>query len=454
MLWQILHQLKSKDSAVRRKAVEQLCLKPNERAARVLGAVLNDSDADVRRLAATALGKLEDEQRFGVLLGALKDRDAGVLQAVIAALKKGPPGQVVMAVEPLLQHPDAGVRGQAAQTLDAIGWRPDEPEQEIWYRVAKGQFFQAAGFGAAALPALEAALQYSSSSMAAEAVEALGHIADPRAARSLLQAVKSPDPAVCIAAVVALTRSGAAEALIPIQALLRNRNAQVRVVAIEALGRLRAAGATEAVCALLQDPVWEVRREAAEALGRLGDCQAVAALSAALGDSDADVREAATIALGSLGDSRAIGPLVLALKDPTSGVRRIAAATLSRIDTDWSSLPEARAAAEELKPALHDNDPGVRHFVSHLLAAMNATEPGNAPLASPGSATPEQRRNLAVTCFLRILSDPDRDLRQAAAEALGRLGGDGAAAGLARARRDLDAGVRFAAEEAIVLLGG
>jgi HEAT repeat protein len=81
MLWRILHQLKSKDAAVRCKAGEDLCHKPNERSFRVLAAALNDSDAEVRRLAVTALGKLEDPDRFGVLLGALKDRDSGVLQA-------------------------------------------------------------------------------------------------------------------------------------------------------------------------------------------------------------------------------------------------------------------------------------------------------------------------------------------------------------------------------------
>src|SRR4029077_7689911 len=105
-----------------------------------------------------------------------------------------------------------------------------------------------------------------------------------------------------------------------------------------------------------------------------------------LRDGEPDVREAVAGALGSLGNARAIGPLVLALRDPTSGVRRIAAATLSRIDTDWSSLPEARAAAEELAPALHDNDPVVRHFVGHLLAAINAVVPGSALVTS---ATPD-----------------------------------------------------------------
>ena len=87
------------------------------------------------------------------------------------------------------------------------------------------------------------------------------------------------------------------------------------------------------------------------------------------------MREATAIALGGLNDRRAIGPLVLALKDQASGVRRIAAAALSRIDENWSASPEARAAVEELKPALYDRDPDVRHFVSHLLVSLGAMEP-------------------------------------------------------------------------------
>jgi HEAT repeat protein len=455
MLWQTLHQLKSKDPAVRRKAVEQLCEAPNERAGRVLGAMLRDVDAQVRRLAAVALGKLEDDERFLPLLGALHDLDGCVVQAAIAALKKGDPEQVVPAVEPLLRHPEPGVRGQAAQTLEFLGWRPNDRDDEIWFRVAKGQFFQAAGLGVEALPALEAALASCSPGMAPRLIEALGHLGDPAVVRPLLQALRSGEPASCIAAVTALSRLGVAEVTSALPSLLKHRNAQVRATAIEAVGRLQVIRAAEQVRKLLQDPAWEVRREAAEALGRLKDFESVEALARTLQDSDADVREAVVVALGSVGNASAIGPLVLALRDPASGVRRIAAATLSRLDTDWSSLPEARAAAEELKPALHDNDPGVRHFVGHLLAAMNAAAPDKVPLASPPpESVTERRRMLAVTCFLRVLNDVDPELRQAAAHALGRLGGEGTAAALSRARNDQDSGVRAAAEEALRAISG
>jgi HEAT repeat protein len=61
----------------------------------------------------------------------------------------------------------------------------------------------------------------------------------------------------------------------------------------------------------------------------------------------------------------------------------------------------------------------------------------------------EKRRKLAASLFLAILCDSDRDLRQAAAEALGRLGERRAEPALSRTLRDPDAGVRLAAERAL-----
>lgn len=452
MLWLTHRQLKSKDAAARREAVAQLCEAPSARAVQPLRTALEDEDAEVRRLAALALGKLADDRGLEPLLAALRDRKAEVVVAVIGALKRFSDQRVVPALVPLLRHADAAVRGHAAQALEFLGWRPASREDEIWTLVARGLFSRVVSFGAVAVPALEAALVSTTSSLCVGAIEALGHIGDKRVLRPLLHALKSPDPGVCIAAVDALCRLGEAEAVEPLIGLLRHVNGQVRVAAVEALGRLRAPAAVKPICAVLKDRVWEVRREAAEALGRLHDPAAVEGLVARLGDEDADVREATAVALGTLGDRRAIGPLVLMLKDSTSGVRRIAAAALARIDTDWNSSSEARGVTEELKSALQHDDPGVRHFVGQLLANLGATGPEAATYhASEESAvsSPARRRKLAVSLFVTLLSDPDRDLRQAAAEALGCLGDSRAQPALLRAEGDPDVGVRAAAERAL-----
>lgn len=452
MLWVIQRQLRSKKAEVRRRAVEQLYQAPQPRAFATLRKALGDADPEVRRLAASALGKLDDERVVEPLLGALRDRHAEVQRAAIAALKRVPGDRVQLALAPLLRNPDAGVRGQAAQALEFLGWHPPKREDEIWLLVAKGQCARAAAFGAAALPALELALNSSPYSLAVAVVQALGEVRDPRVIRLLLTALKASDPAVCVAAVDTLAKIGDLQALEPLIGMLRHANGSVRLAAVEALSSLGAATALEQLRALLRDPLWDVRRAVAQTLGRLKDTRAVEALTQSLSDADADVREATAMALGSLTDRRAIGPLVLALKDSTSGVRRIAAAALSRIDEDWSSSAEARAVVEQLKASLPENDPSVRHFVGQVLVSLGAATPEVTSITQfDGSSvsTPAKRRKLAVSLLQAILCDSDRDLRQAAAEALGRLGDGRAEPALLRAVGDADAGVRSAAEQAL-----
>jgi HEAT repeat protein len=272
----------------------------------------------------------------------------------------------------------------------------------------------------------------------------------------LCDSLHSPEPAICIAAVEALGKvggEGAVEALIP---CLRSNHTQIRSESARALGILGAAEATGLISKLLEDKEWEVRREAASALGKLNNREALEPLSKVLDDTDSDVREAAALALSKMADRRAVGPLVLALKDEVASVRRIAAAGLSRIDPDWVSLPETRAAAEKLKFAIQDADPAVRFFVAQLLVNLGEMNPetllGFSPedqLASPAI----KRRRMATNLFIALLDDRDRDIRQAAAEALGQLGGDRAKQALTRATGDPEGDVAIAAQIALQTFG-
>jgi HEAT repeat protein len=450
MHWLTQRQLKSKQAETRRKAAAQLGRVPVPGDLKPLSEALGDEDAEVRRLAATALGRLEAADRVEPLLGVLSDRDPEVLKAAVLGLKRAVEERVLSGISPLLRHSDAGVRACAAQVLEGLGFVPATREEEAWLMVAKSQLSRAVMLGAVALPAIEMALRSGSSSVCAAAVDALGRLGDARALRSVIGALRSADPAVCVAAVDALRRLGDAQAVEPLIQALRHRSSQVRLAAVEALGHLRQPPAVEPVRALLADPDWGVRREAAEALGKLRDRRGLEALTQSLGDADGDVREAAANSLGSLADRRAIEPLVLALKDSTSGVRRIAAAALARIDPDWSSSPEARAAAEQLKPALNDEDPNVRHFVAQLLVGLGAMEAPTQPEDDlENVSSPAKRQKLAVSLFLAVLCDVDADLRHAAAEALGELGDSRAQSALMKAQADPDPEVRVVASGAI-----
>jgi len=417
---------------------------------------LRDSDVEVRRLVAAALGKSEDEGRISSLVRALTDSDPGVVKAAILALKRVANEKVTLALIPLLRHTDSGVRGYAAQVLETTRWQPDNREEESWFLVSRGYFSRVVGYGPAAFPALEAAAVSNVSSLAIKAVEALGHINDPRVQRLLAETLKSDDPNVVVATLNVIRRLGEAKLATAVVGVLRHGNPQVRAAAAEALGQLRPTSVTERLTPLLADSVWEVRRQAAEALGRLRDPSAVDGLVRTLKDLDVDVREAAALALGNLVDRRAIGPLVLALKDTTSSMRRMAAAALARISPRWNTTSEARSAVLELKEALQHEDSNVRHFVSLLLPSLGEEPSESAPGTEPGStssASAANRRKLAIDLFETLLGDMDLDLRRSAAEALGQLGDTHSRSALQRARSDVDPDVRSAAERALQLLG-
>lgn len=455
MLWWTQRQLKSKNAAVRHKAVAALCQAPSARHLPLLRGLLNDADPEVRRVVVTAIGQLQEDDCVEALISTLQDPDAGVVRAAITALRRTPDERVIRALTPLLRHGDANIRVCVAQTLESLNWQPKSREEQIWMAVARGHFSRAASFGPEAVEALESAMHSAAYGARVRAVEALGSINHPRSRRTLRQALKSSDAAVSIAALDALSSQGGPDAVEAIVPMLRHANSGVRVAAIEALSRLGAGSTVPLLQALLEDANWDVRRAAAEALGRLQDPRAVVPLTRALQDADADVREAGAMALGNLSDRQAIGPLILALKDPHSSVRRIASGALTRIDPQWSRSPEAGAVVEQLKASLGDADSAARHFVEQLLVNLGALPPKDTPAAGQEAdeaaavSSPLKRRKLAVSLYLAMLCDRDRDLRQAAAEALGRLGESRVEAALARALTDGDHGVRWAVEQAI-----
>ena len=457
MLWLTIRQLKSGTAGARRKAARELWREPSPRGLNALAeAVLADEDSEVRQIAASALGRSLDPRRFDPLVKAVRAKHPDVIRSAMLGLRRSTDERVIPALVPLLGHRDFSVRAGAGQTIDTIPWIPKERNERVAFYVAKGWFERAAAAGPDAIPALQLTVETGPVSTAVRAVEALGVIGDPSVVPLLKKSLRSPEPAVCIAAADALGKVGGRDAVEALTHCLSSELTQLRAASVQALGRLGAAEATGLICKMLRDKEWEVRREAAYALAKLNNLEALEPLASALEDPDSDVRDAAALALGRMGNRRAVGPLVLALKDEVTSVRRIAAASLSRIDPDWISLPETRSAAEQLKVAIQEAEPAVRFFVAQLLVNLGELAPdaiaGLAPedhLASPAI----KRRRMATHLFVAMLEDRDRDLRQAAAEALGRLGGDRARQALTRASNDPDGDVAAATQMALQAMG-
>jgi HEAT repeat protein len=457
MLWLTIRQLRNGTAGTRKKAAQDLDRDPSPRALSALAAAtLTDPDAEVRRLAAVALGRLGHPGRYEPLLKALRDKEPEVIKAAMSGLRRATDERVTRELVPLLHHQNFGVRTSAAQTIDTIRWVPRDGEERLWFQIAKGWYERAAASGAEALPALQLTIQTGPGSAAVRAVEALGKISDPRVVKLLRTCLQSDEVAVRITAADSLGKVGGAEAVETLTACLRSTQVQVRVASVQALGKLQVAEATGVICKLLRDKEWEVRQEAAVALGRLKSSEACQPLAAALDDSDADVREVAAMALGKIGDRRSVGSLVLALKDEVASVRRMVAASLARIDPDWVTLPETRTAAEQLKVAIQNAEPAIRFFVAQLLINLGDLAPdalfgltSEDHLASPAI----KRKRMATNLFIGLLEDPNRDVRQAAAESLGYLGGERARQALTRTAGDADGDVAAAINVALQALG-
>jgi len=446
MLWLTKQQLKFANVVARRRLVHSICQKPvtDPQVVEVLLELLGDSDAEVRCVALTAIGKTEDTRRTEAVRRGLADADPSVRNAAILGAKRLKDDSLATNLASILQDPDFGLRASAAMVLDAIGWRPTSPAEEIRLHIARGQLQRAAAVGVPAIAPLEALLNHGPVNLRPKAVDALSRIDDPAVLKSILAALRSNETPVCVAAVDVIGKISnpeLADALVP---LLKHKEALVRTTAVDALGKLGVTKHTEAMAALLKDAHWDTRQTAANSLAKLKDPKAVPALAAALSDPDGDVREACALALGAFRDRSAIAPLVHALKDSASSVRRIAAAALARIDEDWSSSPEAQPALEQIKVAEASKPTGLR-----VGGGQGLRKPVEPVPAAKSPADPEKNLKHAVNLFTAILSDSDRDLRQAAVEALGRLGGLRAEAALTRALRDADAGVQSAAELAL-----
>ena len=453
MLWLILQQLKSGDPEKRRQAVERLAAVEGTRALDGLAKAVNDKSTEVRVAAVIALGGVADQRAEDLLLRALNDAQPEVRQTVIAQFKDNASDRIHGALAGCLRDPDPVVRGRAARLLEQLNWHPRDVEDEVWLAIARGQLMRAAGLGSVAIQPLESVL-HRGAGQHVQAVEALGSIPDERVLKSLVRALRSPDHAVCLAAINALTNTGGSTVLNDLAPMLKHKDHRIRAAAIESVARFDVHGRASTIRDLLRDPMWDVRAAAAVALSKVKDPNTVDALAAVLKDQSVDVRSAAAVSLGKMGDARAIGPLVLALKDGESEVRRMAAGALAQIDSKWAATEAARKMAPEMRSALGSDDWAVRRAAAAVLEQMGESKTPSMEQPDTEMMTPARRPQQAVlTIFMDLLKEADADLRLAAADTLGKLGDIRARSPLMTALTDGDFTVRQAATQALSSLG-
>ncbi|HEY1171303.1 MAG TPA: HEAT repeat domain-containing protein [Verrucomicrobiae bacterium] len=457
MLWWTLQQLKSKDAKTRLKAVEKLASMEDISVLDPLLTALGDADPAVRRLTVSALGKLKDERAANPLVKALHDREAAVREAAAEALREIGDRRAMEPLVAALKDDSSGVRWRAASALDSLGWSPANEVQKALQLVALGKLEKASELGSAAIEPLIATLKTSVYYKRMQAVEALAWIGDPKVVKPLIEALKDEDSNVRAKAVEGLASLGDSRAVEPLILALRDKDTRVRATVIEALSKLGDPRAIDPLAKLLKDSAWDVRMASVEGLGKFKDSRVITHLVNCLNDKDRDTRLAAVISIGKIGDTAAIEHLVLSLTDEHDQIRQTSASVLRRLNKDWEKSEQAKRAVNALRQRAQATDYWVRQAAVEVLSKMGeieATKEVELESKLSKAADPMQARKQAtLEAFLLCLDDSDRDLRQAAAEALGRLADKRATDFLAKHIQDKDETVRKASAKSLHSLG-
>lgn len=315
----------------------------------------------------------------------LHDADPSVRRRAASALASAREAGSVAALARALEDSDAGVRSEAARALGQLG-----------------------PAAAPAAPALVGAMEDESSVVRGRAARALSAIAH--------EPVAAPD--ITVRALLEGVR-GSGEALMPDAGL------------VDALAILGPPAVPHVVVAL-QDGDAGVRWHAAAALMRLGHAasETTPALLAAMNDAQWPVRNAAGRALEEVVVKSAVPALAEALRNPSAETRYHVARALARVG------PGAAPATQTLTQILADEDWEVRMEAAWALAAIGPAARDAVPalIVALRDGNTEVRRSAAwsighvggaqaaASALREALKDPDREVRDAAARVLERIG--------------------------------
>jgi HEAT repeat protein len=189
---------------------------------------------------------------------------------------------------------------------------------------------------------------------------ALINIGTP-AVRKTVLAVRDPDPAVRRGALFVLQQLEVGSAAPSIQGALEDPDPSVQVQAIRAVAHFRGEGALRLLLARVDSPDPVVRDAAVEAMARLGS-ESLPPLRELLGREEAGTRAAAVRALGAVGTPEAIGLVRSSLTDRAFFVRHDACRALGEA-ADTASVPA-------LVRLLSDPEPSVREAAGEACARM------------------------------------------------------------------------------------
>ncbi|MEN3333577.1 MAG: hypothetical protein V7641_2942 [Blastocatellia bacterium] len=257
------------------------------------------------------------------------------------------------------------------------------------------------------------------------AIVALGRIGDPRAVPALVEALTNDDDLI-IPAAGALGKIGDRRAFEALLDLIGHTDAAVRQAAVSAINSLGHPDMAARAVILLNDANPYVRESAVRIAGYFGYDECAELLLQRCGDEEENVRRAAIEHIPYIEDERALAVLGDALENATPRVRAAAAHAFAQVES-------ARALPYLLK-ALDDADAWVRYFAARAIGQHGYSE------------SLDDLMRLAQT-------DTARQVRIAAVDALGQIGGPRAVAVLATLAEAMEPDLMSAALKALGQIG-
>jgi HEAT repeat protein len=283
------------------------------------------------------------------------------------------------------------------------------------------------------------------------AVAALGRIGDWESVPALVRSLN--DPELTVDAAGALARIGDARAYEGLFALIAHERGAVRQAVVGALNSLGQPRMAQDVRRLLTDPNPRARESAVRIAGYFGYPDCAPLLLDRVHDENEDVRRAAVETLPNLQDERAFTLLDRAIHDESPKIRSVAAQSLGQLE-DSQGVPA-------LLEAMTDHDAWVRYYAARSLGQIRSPESIDTLARVLREDTAPQVRiaaadalgaiggRRAVSILAPFINSDDRDLARAALLALGLVGHPDALQPLLHALRSSESSQRLDAVRAI-----
>jgi HEAT repeat protein len=464
----LIDQLGAEDLDTRQAAAVALGRIGDRKATPALVAALRDTELAVA--VASALARIGDHDAFDALIGLLDHTDTAVRQAAIAALNSIGHPEMASRILPLLDDPRSIVRESAVriagyfgyhECLDRVIDRCADPAEAVRRAAVEHlPFFDQPK----TIPVLLRALERDTPPVRAAAATALARVSERDALAPLLRALDDRDPWVRYCALRSIA-AFANRTVVPavVDVIERDRAGHVRLAAIDALGRLDAADAVTILHPLTLSAEADVARAAIRALGQTSDAQVDDLLERLLRSADGWRRVEAATAIGARGKAPAASSLqwlaaadsdrdvvnaavaALALMGSREGPDAVAAInalialtaesrTRETLVASLAGLPQRRI--EDVARGLRHPSPDVRRATIEALSRMKHPTASQSVETALDDSVPAVRatavaelrrlgsRHAAKKLLALARTDPDLEVRQAAVMAVTQHGGD------------------------------